>query len=123
MTTHREERRRAPRIAGEDLSLKLRLGDFDAVAHTLNLSASGLYCKVDKEIPVMSRLKLRLMVPDPSKGSDGVTDVDVTGVVVRGHPVIIDGAIKHYDTAIFFEDLSAKDRETIIQYIARKAAK
>jgi hypothetical protein len=44
----------------------------------------------------------------------------VTGIVVREHPVIIDGAIKHYDMAIFFDNLSDSDRETISAYISRK---
>ncbi|MBI4974423.1 MAG: PilZ domain-containing protein [Candidatus Omnitrophica bacterium] len=115
-----EERRGYPRIQDEGLSLKLKLGDFDAVTHTLNLSASGVYCKVDKEIPLMSRVKLILMVPDSSKEGGTTRSLEVLGVVVREHPVIIDGKTKHYDVAIFFEDLSDKDREIISNYIVRK---
>lgn len=114
-----EERRRFPRIS-EEISLKLHLDDFDAVAHTLNISASGIYCKVDKEIPLMSRLKLILMIPSFLRDDAGVKKVEVTGVVVREHPVIIDGSIRHYDVAIFFEDLLPKDREIISGYISNK---
>lgn len=115
-----EERRRFPRIQDEGLSLKLKLGDFDTITHTLNLSASGVYCKVDKEMPLMSRVKLILMIPDPSKDGSATKSLEVSGVVVREHPVIIDGKTKHYDIAIFFEDLSDKDREIISNYITRK---
>ena len=112
-----EERRKFPRIQDEGLSL--RLEGFDSVTHTLNVSPSGVYCKVDKELPLMSRLKLALMIPDPSK-EDGVKSMEVTGVVVRQHPVVIDGTTKHYDVAIFFEDLLQKDKEAISAYISRK---
>ena len=113
-----EERRKLPRIKDEGLSLKLE--GFDAVTHTLNISPSGVYCKVDKELPLMSRVKLILMIPDPAK-EGALKDLEVNGVVVRQHPVTIDGIIKHYDVAIFFEDLSEKDKEVIAGYIKRKS--
>ena len=107
------ERRLFPRVRDEGLSLKLNSGDFDTITHTLDISASGIYCKIDREIPLMSRVDLMLMMP----GEKGMA---VTGVVVREHPVIIDGTTKHYDVAIFFDDLSPKSREAIANYIAKK---
>ncbi len=115
-----EERRKFPRIKDEGLSLKVELGDFDTITHTLNISASGIYCKVDKEIPLMSRVKLILMVPDFTKDDASVRSIETSGVVVREHPVIIDGQTKHYDVAIFFEDLSQKNREIVENYISKK---
>ena len=115
-----QERRSFPRISDEGLSLKLDTGDFNIVTHTLNVSASGIYCKVDKEIPLMSRVKLMLMLPDVSKEDTGAKGLEVDGVVVREHPVIIDGVTKHYDVAIFFEDLSPRNRESILNYISKR---
>ena len=115
-----QERRKFPRVKDEELSLKLRLDDFDSITHTMNISSSGVYCKLDKELPLMSRVKLILMMPDPAKESS-LKDLEVYGVVVRQHPVTVDGAIKHYDVAIFFEDLSEKDKEVIAGYIKRKS--
>jgi hypothetical protein len=112
-----EERRKSPRLEDEGLSLKLE--GFDSVTHTLNISPSGVYCKVEKELPLMSRLKLALVIPDPSKDG-GMKNMEVTGVVVRQHPVVIDGVTKHYDVAIFFEDLSQQDKNAISAYIAKK---
>lgn len=114
-----QERRRSPRVKAEELSLRLRAGDFDTVTHTLNISSSGLYCKVDKELPLMSRIKLMLMIPELSKG-DASKGLEVEGVVVRTHPVIIDGKVKHYDVAIFFDSLDNKAKESIANYIARR---
>ena len=114
------ERRLFPRVRDEGLALKLRAGDFDTVTHTLDISASGIYCKIDREIPLMSRVKVKLMVPDPAKADKLAKELDVDGVVVREHPVIIDGVIKHYDAAIFFDNLSAKSREMIQNYISNR---
>lgn len=114
-----QERRKFQRIQDEGLSLKLRLDDFDSITHTMNISSSGVYCKLDKELPLMSRVRLMLMIPDPVK-ENTLRDLDVNGIVVRQHPVTIDGTIKHYDVAIFFEDLSDKDKEMIAGYIKRK---
>ena len=115
-----EERRREPRIEDEGLSIKLNAGDFDTVTHTLNVSTSGIYCKVEKEIPIMSRVSLVLMIPDISKDDKAPRRVEVDGVVVREHPVIIDGVVKHFDIAIFFDNLSEKDKSIIQNYIERK---
>ena len=116
-----EERRGAPRVEDEALSLKLHTGDFNTITHSLNISSSGIYCKIDKEIPPMSRVKLILMVPDNSKEAVPSKRLEVDGVVVREHPVIIDGQTKHYDVAIFFDALSEDDRKAISDYISRKA--
>lgn len=113
-----QERRAFPRIDDEEVSLKLQTSDFDTITHTLNVSASGIYCKIDREIPLMSRVRLVLMLPGASK--DDKAALEVGGVVVREHPVIIDGATKHYDVAIFFEDLSQKNREAILNYISKR---
>ena len=114
------ERRSFPRLRDEGLFLKLNSGDFDTVTHTLDISASGIYCKIDREIPIMSRVRLKLMVPDSAKSSKSTIELDVDGVVVREHPVIIDGVIKHYDAAIFFDNLSEKNSEIIQNYISSK---
>ena len=114
------ERRLFPRVRDEGLSVKLNSGDFDTVTHTLDISASGIYCKIDREIPIMSRVRIKLMVPDSAKPDKGTRELDVDGVIVREHPVIIDGVIKHYDAAIFFDNLSEKDQEIIKNYISTK---
>ena len=108
------EKRKYPRIKDANISLKVKSGDIDIITKSLDISASGIYCKVQKEIPVMSRIKSRLILPG------GVT-VETDGVVVREHPVIEDGRITHYDVAIFFDNVSAKDREAILAYIKKKS--
>lgn len=115
-----QERRKFPRIHDEGLSLKLNAGDFDTITHTTDISVSGIYCKVSRQIPLMSRVKLVLMVPEPGKDDNAARALELDGVVVREHPVVIDGSVKHYDAAIFFDNLSEKDRNIIEGYINRK---
>jgi hypothetical protein len=114
------ERRIFPRVKDEGLALKLNSDDFDTVTHTMDISASGVYCKIDREIPLMSRVRLKLMVPEAAKPEKNLKELDLDGVIVREHPVIIDGIIKHYDAAIFFDNLSAKNRDIIQSYISSK---
>jgi hypothetical protein len=117
------ERRSFPRVKDEGLALKLRAGDFDTITHTLDISASGIYCKIDKEIPLMSRVRIKMMVPDATKSYKSSRELDVDGVIVREHPVIIDGVVRHYDAAIFFDNLSQKSRDMIQDYIVNKKKK
>jgi len=116
----KEERRQFPRIADEDVGVSVDLEGFGTVSHTMNLSASGMYCKVDKDIPVMSRVRLRLILPDFEREDKKGRPLEVDGVVVRGHPVIIDGVTKHYDIAVFFDNISQKSKDAILAYITRK---
>ncbi len=113
------ERRKYPRIDDEGFGLDLKGEGLDLVAHTLNVSASGIYCKVERELPLMTRLDLKLNIPSGEEARPAAA-LNVTGVVVRQHPVIIDGHTKHYDIAIFFDDLSDKDRGVISDYIAKR---
>lgn len=117
-----DERRIYPRVKDNKVSLKLKTEQFDAsISQSLNISASGVYCKINKELPLMSRVKIILMLPtDVNDKNSKTIKVETEGVVVREHPVIEDGKIVHYDAAIFFDNLSAKERETIKDYVSNK---
>ncbi len=116
------ERRAYPRVADDKVSLRLKVDHFDTITHTLNISASGVYCKIANEIPVMSRVKIVMMFPDQNSSHEHPKSIEITGVVVREHPVIINGEIKHYDVAIFFDGLTQKEKEVIAQYVNRRLA-
>jgi hypothetical protein len=121
--TKGDDKRKYPRLRDENISLKVKSGAVDIITKTLDISASGVYCKVEKEIPLMSRIKVILILPKRKKGlSDAAqtAKIETDGVVVREHPVIVDGNIVHYDVAIFFDQISAKDRKAILEYISHK---
>jgi len=103
----RVERRKHPRLKDKDISIKLSGPGHSAITQSLDVSASGVYCKVDKKIPVMTRVKITLSFPDLNSGS-GLLTMDLDGVVVREHAVKQEGKISHYDIAIFFNTLIMK---------------
>jgi len=122
----RGEKRKYPRLKDENISLKVKSGDIDIITKSLDISASGVYCKVEKEVPLMSRIKIVLIVPKPKTDNapapaPRTAKIETDGVVVREHPVIVDGKIAHYDIAIFFDNISAKDREALSEYTNQRA--
>ncbi|MEE9500138.1 MAG: PilZ domain-containing protein [Candidatus Omnitrophota bacterium] len=120
----RMEKRKYPRLKDENISLKVKSGDIDIITKSLDISASGVYCKIEKEVPLMSRIKVVLIVPKPKTDKEPApraAKIETDGVVVREHPVIVDGKIAHYDIAIFFDNISAKDREALFEYTNQRA--
>ena len=113
------ERRKYPRIKDKDISVKLSGEGFDTITQSLDVSASGIYCKVDRRIPLMTRVQLVLALPGRS-GSEPA-NLRVDGVVVREHPVIKDGVVQHYDVAIFFDSLMPKERKVLAEYIQKRS--
>lgn len=115
------ERRSHKRIKDQDISVKLSGEGFSAITQSLDVSASGLYCKVENKIPVMTRLKIALSVP-PCKNGASARTITVEGVVVREHPVYDDGQVHHYDVAIFFDSISPRNKKVLNQYISQKSS-
>jgi len=114
------EKRKYPRIKDEGISLRVEADDVNIITKTLDLSASGVYCKIEKELPLLSRIRVTLVVPGiKGKAPNKPKKVRVVteGVVVREHPVIIDGKFMHYDVAIFFDNISPKDKQHLLDYI------
>jgi hypothetical protein len=113
--TKKTERRRYPRVKDKNISIQLSGDGFNAITQSLDVSASGIYCKVDRHIPVMTRLQIVLNLPGKTKSSPVTMNID--GVVVREHPVKKDGRIEHYDVAIFFNTLLPRERDMLVKYI------
>ncbi|MFH1552949.1 MAG: PilZ domain-containing protein [Candidatus Omnitrophota bacterium] len=114
------ERRKYPRIKDKNISIKLSGDGFNAITQSLDVSASGLYCKVDRHMPVMTRVQIILSLPGKNSSSPSIT-MNIDGVVVREHPVEKDGRIQYYDVAIFFNTLLPKERKLLVQYINRRS--
>jgi hypothetical protein len=112
----RTERRKHPRIRDKNISIKLSGDGVNAITQSLDVSASGLYCKTDIEIPIMTRVQVVLSLPAEKKSGPSVA-MKLDGVVVREHPVKKDGKIQHYDIAIFFNTLLPRERKRLVRYI------
>ncbi len=114
--THRE-RRQLPRTP-ERLSIAVQDGGLSLTTETKNLSASGAYCLVDRFIPPMTKLALTFELPDGSRR----VKIACAGAVVRVDPVITDAQHSSYHIAIFFTDLSDRDRAAIGRFVQHRLA-
>ena len=113
-----EERRKHLRTKGK-LPLKIADKAFDIITETVDVSSSGIYCRVTRLLPLMSKIEVVLLVP-PKNGSKSkqAKKIRCKGVVVRTEPIILKDADKaHYNTAIFFTDISAKNQKALEAYV------
>ncbi|MBN2097725.1 MAG: PilZ domain-containing protein [Candidatus Omnitrophica bacterium] len=117
MTKKQPDRRAHPRTE-RSLPLKISKQGLDVIAETRNLSCSGVYCRVNKAVPLMSKIGVTMLLPIHSAQKISTRKVKCNGVVVRSEPVIIQEAdTACQNIAIFFTELAQKDRSTIAQYV------
>jgi hypothetical protein len=111
------ERRKNIR-AKKNIPLKLADASFDIITETVDISSSGAYCRVTRNLPPMSKIEVILLIP--GKDSTAPTrKIRCKGVVVRTEPAIVKDSDKaHYNIAIFFTDISKKDQKIAEEYVA-----
>lgn len=105
------DRRRSIRIA-ESLPFKIGHQGYDLQTSTLNISASGAWCLVEKEIPVMTQLNIALSLPGESRSA--TKKIRLKGTVVRREKEARSG--KFY-IAIYFSDVKPADAKHLKKYI------
>jgi hypothetical protein len=110
-----KERRVAPRIT-ERVTLALQGPQAAVEAESRNLSASGVYCFSKQLIAPMTKLALDFTLPQGGKSAR----IQCTGVVVRVEPLIANAVTTGYHLAIFFSDLSERQRATIQQFVRQR---
>jgi c-di-GMP-binding flagellar brake protein YcgR len=113
----REDRRKHFRLDAV-LPLKLFHTDADFITETINISCGGAYCRIDKFIPVMTKIKIVMFVPVMGKTKSYKISCD--GIVVRTEPEYPSEDIDSYNIAIFFSDLKKTDRSKIAAYVKKK---
>ena len=107
------DRRRDPRFYGS-IPLKISGEDFDLVTETKNLSKSGAYCRVNQYIEPMTKLKVQFLLPFKRKDRTVNKKISCGAVIVRTESEPSNGA---YNVAIFFNDIQARDAETLTDYV------
>jgi len=111
------ERRKNIR-ARKNIPVKLADSVFDIITETVDISSSGAYCRVTRNLPPMSKIEVVLLIPgkDPESST---RKIKCKGVVVRTEPAIVRYSDKaHYNIAIFFTDISKKDQKIAEEYVA-----
>ncbi len=109
------ERRRQPRIP-QKLSLRIAQEEGSVEAETTNISASGAYCVLSSFIEPMTKLALAFEVTV----EEATETIECTGVVVRVEPEISEGQKECYNTAIFFSDITEKDKRVLEAFIQNR---
>ncbi len=116
MSPH-EERRGHPRVRAE-LSLKIIDRESVVITQAENISCSGLYCKVDRLIPSITKVSMTLFIPVYSKARKRTRKkINIDGAVVRSELVNQNSSSDGYYTAIFFSNLKKQDKDIISKYV------
>ncbi|MFH1655515.1 MAG: PilZ domain-containing protein [Candidatus Omnitrophota bacterium] len=115
-----QERRRAPRIK-KSIPLKISGDEFDLVTETEDISCYGAYSQVNKYIAPMTRLKVVVLLPTKQRNKTVTKKVECTGVIVRTEN--IPDKPSCFNVAIFFSDITNKDRQRILDYVSQHLGK
>jgi hypothetical protein len=94
-----------------------------AHAESINVSANGVYFSSTSHIPLLTRLRITLLLPDAS-GNPKPADRKVVcdGVVVRTEPDAPRPGQEYYDVACYFTSISPRDQELLEAYILAQLA-
>jgi hypothetical protein len=109
------ERRGEPRVV-ERLPLAVVDGGTVLATETRNLSASGVYCTLDRFIAPMTKLRMEWELPLLVRR----VRIRCTGVVVRVEPVVANPDQGGYRVAILFTELSPRHRAAITRFIRQR---
>jgi len=109
-----QERRKDPRVRN-NIPVKIFNTDGDQVTETANVSRSGAYCRVEKYIEPMTKLKINLLIPVKKNDKLSSKKINCSGVVVRAEPI---PGKEGFNIAIFFNDISQKDADIVSDYVS-----
>lgn len=115
---YNNDRRRSPRLP-KNIPLKIVDEHGDIVTETANISGTGAYCKVNRYIDMMTKLKVDLLIPTNKNGLKESRKVTCSGAVVRTEP--IPGITEQYNVAIFFTDISKRDADFLADFVSEEA--
>ena len=111
------DRRAHPRTP-ERIAFSLQSEEGLIQAETTNLSAAGAYCSSERFIPPMTKLQVNFELPH----GRGTSRISCEGVVVRVEPVATNLERWRYQLAIWFSEVSERDRSTISQFVQQRLA-
>ncbi len=114
MTCVKEERRKHTRVRG-DIAVAVNDTESNIITEAKDISFSGVCCKTNKIVPVMTKVVITLLLPIFVKGQKSIKRVKCQGVVVRHSLVKDDPGI--YDMAIYFTDMTKHDKNILEKYV------
>lgn len=112
-----QERRRFPR-ADKNLAIKIKDKAVDFVTETKNISCIGAYCQIENYLPILTKLKITLLVPN-AKGPRHIT-CEGTIVRIERSPDPVEN--NKYNIAIYFNKIGKGDMKLIDRYVKSNLA-
>ena len=113
------ERRRFAR-ADKSLAIKLEDKEADFVTETKNISCIGAYCQIDSYLPLLTKLRITLLVPK-SRTTRTAKHITCEGTLVRIEKSNDPLEQNKYNVAIYFNRISKGDMKLIDQYVKNTA--
>ena len=108
-----KNRRKHPRI-NKKLPFKIEDECGQILTETKNISCIGAYCEVSRLIPLMTRLKVHLLLPfEDSRHKRINREVECDGVVVS----VEEEKSGSYNIAIFFDRIDEEAKKEIASFV------
>ena len=114
---NRNSERRMDKRLEVELPLEIGGTDFKVGTVAQNISSSGIYCQVDRFVPVMTKLGLELTIPLIENKRKIEKKFNCEAVVVRIKPKPSIESGKAYQLGLFFVDIKDKNRQIINRYL------
>lgn len=109
-----QERRRYARV-DKNIAIKLKDKDVDFVTETMNLSCIGAYCQINSYVPILTKLKITLLIPR-ARGKTAAKHIACEGTVVRVARSHDPMEPNKYNIAIYFNQITKSDMKLIDAY-------
>ena len=110
-----QDRRRYPRVS-KSLAIKLKDRDADFVTETKNVSCIGAYCTVNAYVPVLTKLRITLVLPK-CRDVKASKPISCEGTVVRVEKCPPGIENNQYNIAIYFNQITKGDMKVIDHYV------
>ncbi len=101
------EKRLYPRI-DQRLAINVVANGYDFITTTENVSCLGAYCRINKYMPPFTKVMVKLNLNEKYQ-------IECKGVVVRTEDENTGG----FNIAIFFNEITDSQRQTISRYISQ----
>ncbi len=116
-----EEKRCHKRVKG-DIAIAISDAESNMISEAKDISVSGVSFKINKEMPLMTKVIVTLLLPGPdAKGKKNVNKINCPGVVVRSEPLKAEPGSR--EMAVFFADLEKSKRKALEKYVTYMESK
>lgn len=112
------DRRRGRRVQARlQIELQMEPGGAAHPSDTIDISSNGVYFNSPRWIAPLTKLGLRLLLPDEESGTE--VSVDCAGIVVRVVPERPSAAVDRYEIACYFTDVSPEFKDRLGRYVQK----